>query len=134
MSLPPSSSRTYLPLNMEDKITFQDFTQQYGRAEFIICPIFRHGKCKRVYITALQQKREIRDWVLDLPYAVECVWFSSWVHKGLSEPRIWRQYYCKEHKCLTSELYVPTGSGCMTFEVCFGDTFRINFDVPEVQK
>lgn len=49
-------------------IGFKDRTDSYGRAEFILCPIYKRGKIVELFVYARQQK--------DIKYFLH--WKSEW--------------------------------------------------------
>ena len=95
-------------------IKFEGVVQNYGRAQFMICPIFKNGKIRKVFIYPRQQpnakhfyvfENEMNGWEgLDLG---ECMY----AEKKLSFPHVWVTHWCKEHKCHSMLLYVPQFSG-----------------------
>lgn len=116
-------------ITVKNTISFVDLSQMYGRAEFTFCPVFKHGKCDTIYIQALQQEREDKFFVLELKdYKINCLHIESWSYKGIEAPRIWRQFWCKEHKCLTNEVYVPPKTSKIVFGLNFGNTLTVRFE------
>lgn len=108
-----------------DRIYFTALTKEYGKAEFNICPVYKRGKLKKLYLYPRQQ-----------PYAKEFFVYTfnsppldwsilSWVHQGLDEPFIWLHYWCKEHKCASFSVYTPPQA--KYFEVHALSNFSINF-------
>lgn len=94
-----------------------------GRAEFSICPVYRYGKLKEMYIFPNQQRDVDTYYKAVFNYAPLDFSIQSWV--GLDTPKIWLHYWCKLHKCAGFRLYVPTDS--KYFDVHFLSGFSINF-------
>lgn len=109
-----------------DTIPFIEYTQRLGRAEFIICPVYKYGCLNEVFIYRKQQE-EIKDFYhwKSLGRVKRELNFSSF--DGLSDAKIWRTFFCKEHKTNSIELYVPIESSKILFHVysfCVSITFR----------
>lgn len=100
------------------RVFFHATHPRYGRAEFEFCHVFKRGKLQTVFIYPRQQE------VAPIYYRIDCKGRSefcvgSWGHHGLSEPRIWQQYYCREHKGFVMRVYVPPEA--TYFDVGYGD-------------
>jgi hypothetical protein len=120
-------------IHITDKILYDARHPKYGRAEFQICPIFKYGKLKQVIITRAQQDRQDRQFILnvakDMPNA-NMFQIEAWTHLTES-PRIWREFWCKEHKTICHETYVPPVTDEMVFDYHFGNTVSIRFQNSE---
>jgi len=81
--------------------------QSYGTAEFSFCPTWYRGKLKCVYIYHLQQRDVEFYYRIDLPKRTDFR-VTNW--RGVSEPRIWIFFHCKDHKCMGMRAYVPRDS------------------------
>lgn len=105
-------------------IRFKPVHEKYGRAEFDICPIFKYGKLQKVFVFRRQQET-------DETYEIEAQGqtafeISTWLHKGFEHPRIWRNWWCKEHKTIAFSVYVPPQTNIIKFDSL--STFEIKFD------
>ena len=110
------------------KIIFKDMHERFGHAQFQFCPIFKYGRLKKVMIYRIQQEEK------DKVYELECqgqkeFQICTWTHKGLVHPNIWREFYCKEHKAICHDVYVPLGSNVIRFDSL--STFMIRFEKEE---
>ncbi len=103
------------------RIFFKNSHPNYGRAEFAICPQFKYGRIKRVYLTTRQQEPQ-RGWVFPEVNS-DCYSISSWV--GLDEPRVWLTNWCKEHKTQMTSFYVPDNSEFLDIHIL--STFSLYF-------
>lgn len=99
-------------------------TDRWGVAEFSVCPVYKYGKLKEFHMYSIQQEEDIH-YVYKFDYAPLDFSISSWTHKGISTPRIWINYWCKEHKCASFRFYVPESD---FFTVNVLSNFSINFD------
>ena len=105
-------------------IRFKALHDRYGRAEFDICPIFKYGKLKKIFVFRRQQdKAEC--------YEIEAqgqkeFQIGTWTHKGFDVPNVWRNWWCKDHKTIAFSVYVPPQTDIITFD-CLS-TFGIHFD------
>jgi hypothetical protein len=102
------------------KIRFQPLHKDYGRAEFVVCPIWKRGRIVKVYITTVQQEPG-RQFVVDT-YS-DTMSIQSWV--GTGPPKIWLQGRCKEHKTYFTRFYVPADAAYMQVR-CLSN-FSLNF-------
>lgn len=105
------------------KVFFRAMSPQYGSAEFEFCHVFKRGKLQTVYVYPKQQE------VPNIYYRIDChgrseFCIGSWSHKGIDEPRVWRQFYCRDHKGFVMNVYVPKNAN--HFVVGYGD---IHFDM-----
>jgi hypothetical protein len=119
-------------ITVDDKIPYVDCTKRYDMAEFGICTRFFRGRLTDIYFTRMQQPSEKqRQYHLnvkeDFPHLrVTCFCIDAWSHKT-DHPRIWRQFWCKEHKAICHETYVPRHTNSIEFNLNFGDTITIRF-------
>jgi len=94
-----------------DEVHFRWRTKNLGKAEFGFCPIFKRGKLKEIYIYPLQQEDCLTHYKIELGYqtdlSIEST--SDLLTRG-QEPFIWAHFWCKEHKCTSFRLYVPSES------------------------
>jgi len=114
-------------ITIKDTISYEPIHKDYGRAEFVFCPIFKEGIMKRLYIYALQQERKIRRWILKIDIPVTTFHIESWAHKT-NPPHIWREFWCKQHKTISHEVYVPDNTNKITFSYFFGNSLSIRFE------
>jgi hypothetical protein len=116
-------------LELKDKIQYKPLHPSYGRAEFVFCPVFKYGKMKELFIFRRQQDED-ENYHLDLKKLgfkkTICFDITSWSHKT-DDPHIWRNPYCKEHKCLAFWVYVPNNTDTIEFEYHFGEELTIRF-------
>jgi len=110
-------------LKDNDKIPFRESDPDYGRAEFVICPVYKRGKLKDMYIYPAQQ-RDVHTFYHAV-FTSSPLDFSFSSYDDLDEPKIWIHFWCKEHKSASFRLYVPVGS--QYFEVHRLSNFSINF-------
>ena len=90
-----------------DKIPFTALSKKYGRAEFQICPVYKRGKLKELYLYPRQQGDATHYFVYIFKNAPRTWSVTSWTHMGVSEPYVWLNFWCEEHKAPSSNLYVP---------------------------
>lgn len=107
-------------------VEFVDMTQKYGRAEFVVCPQFKRGKLVKLSIYPKQQENAnyFLEWEAQSNGKNR---FSVQGYEGLGEPFLWNHFYCKEHKCQSFRMYVPTEAKYIWFSeysdnVCIGFT------------
>ena len=92
---------------------FEAVTQNYGRAEFVVCPIIIRGKIREVYIYPLQQPNAKNYFYVENKDGWNGIHFGTLLlenNKGIDQPCVWKTFYCKEHKCHSFEFYVPKSS------------------------
>ena len=105
-------------------IRFKPRHDKYGHAEFTICPIFKYGKLKKVFVFRRQQDTSEC-------YEIEAqdqkeFQIGTWTHKGFDVPNIWMNWWCKEHKTIAFAVYVPIQTNIIEFDSL--STFGIRFD------
>ncbi|MEK0338014.1 MAG: hypothetical protein QQN41_11330 [Nitrosopumilus sp.] len=105
-------------------IKFDPIHKRYGRAEFDICPIFKYGKLKKIFVFRRQQET-------DECYEIEAqdqkeFQINTWTHKGFDNPNIWMNFWCKDHKTICFRVYVPPRTNIIEFDSL--STFEIRFD------
>jgi len=86
-------------------IPFKWLTHKYGRAEFLVCPIYKRGKLIEYFIYAKQQENITNYWHFYNERQEKDLFITS--YNGLKDPTVCRTFYCKEHKTICIELYVP---------------------------
>jgi hypothetical protein len=112
---------------------FEWMTEQYGRAEFVICPIWKGSSIKEVFIHPAQQPDAKHYYHIkgnwkgisfgDLLFNYDTI---KGVQSKLNSPKVWMTMWCKEHKCQSFRLYVPRNSN--SFFVSTGlEKFCINW-------
>lgn len=87
-------------------------TKQYGHAEFIICPIIKRGKMKKVMMYPVQQPEAKHYYEVTHPDGWSGIDFGTYLKNNnqLEKPWVWNTHYCKEHKSHSFRLYVPRES------------------------
>jgi hypothetical protein len=83
-----------------------------GRAEFNVCIRYLRGKVREVFIYPRQQRR-FNYWHRAGYFDQD---FTIGSYGELGKPEVWRVGWCKEHKCQTLEIYVPTGSAFLRID------------------
>ena len=108
-------------------ILYKPIDESLGRAEFEICPIFKDGFLKEIVFFRKQQRTH-EEITLNLGKDSKIITFyiDSWTHKKDS-PRIWREYWCKEHETICHNVYVPPKTNKIEFKLNFGDSITIRF-------
>ena len=115
-----------------DTIHYTPKTERYGRAEFTLCPVFKYGYLRELYIYPRQQPDiQMNDTYFKLSLndlKIEVIDFSAY---GLADfydfPRFWTTNWCKEHKCYSLTFYVPTEANMFTITTHFGNTLSFEF-------
>lgn len=107
---------TEVKLANEEEIPFEWLSTDYGRAEFTICPVFRRGKLVKCVIYPRQQPKADKFFV----WEGQASGLNFQGYQGLDSPNIWRTFWCKEHGCHSIELYVPTDSKILWFNLSIG--------------
>lgn len=122
-----NEERTLKVIKFGQPITFVSTTHDYGRAEFVICPVFRRGIMRELYIDPRQQPQYFKEWFqIDLDgIPANQMHFSGYPKEN--DPEIWRSFWCKEHKCFSIELYVSASSHYFEVQPHFGDTVDLEF-------
>lgn len=106
-----------------------------GHAEFLFCPVWSRGRMRELHIYPRQQRVPVYCYTLDLSECrISDFSFSSWTYMGIEHPWCWRMWWCKEHKGVSYEVYVPKNTSQMSFELYFGNSIEIRFDSPEASK
>ena len=106
--------KNYGAEDFSPKIKFDDMHPKYGHAEFQICPIFRYGKLKKVILYRSQQETSEG---YEIPaFNQKEFQICTWTSQGFEHPNIWREFWCKEHKCICHEVYVPKGTNTIEFD------------------
>lgn len=105
-------------------IRFKPMHDRYGHAEFEICPVFKYGKLKKIFVFRRQQETSEC-------YEIEAqgqkeFQIMTWTHKGFDVPNIWMEFWCKEHKTICHRVYVPKQTDIIVFDNL--STFGIRFD------
>lgn len=97
-------------------IPFEAMHKRYGRAEFTICPVYKYGYLRQCYIYH-QQQEDVHFYYL---WEGKANGYSFTGYEGLEPPRIWTSEWCKEHKCNSVRLYVPTDSKFLKISLAVG--------------
>jgi hypothetical protein len=119
-----------IKLKPKDKIKFVPITERWGRAEFEICPVFKYGYLREIWIVPRQQEIHDTRYLLEIPKEFKTREFSitAWTHKNIDLPDIWRNFWCKEHKTICFETYVPNNTNVLTFEIYHLTGVNLRFD------
>jgi len=115
-----------IKLKLTDKIEFTPMTDNYGHAEWILCPVFKYGKLKKICLHPLQQPDKS-----GIIYEIEThnqkeFAIKTWQHKGMEFPNIWRNWWCKEHKTIAFDFYID--KRCNQISFCSLSCFEILFE------
>lgn len=124
------TKRKIIQIKLSDKIKYKPITQRLGRAEFVICPIFKYGYLREIFIYRVQQETS-EIYHLDLEKElngsrINVFHITSWTHKR-DEPSIWQNFWCKKHKTISFEIYVPNNTNMIEFDFHFGNDLTIRF-------
>lgn len=111
------------------EIRFKPMHKDYWHAEFDICPVFKNGKLKKVFVCRRQQG-------INECYEIEAqnqkeFQIATWTFKGFDLPNIWMNWWCKEHKTIGFSVYVPKQTNIITFDSL--STFCIRFEKEDLQ-
>ena len=118
------NGKKYGEKGYDPTIKFEPMHKDYGHAEFDICPVFKYGKLKKVFVYRMQQET-------NEAYEIEAqnqkeFQISTWTHKGFDKLSVWRNWWCKNHKTISFSVYVPIQTNIMEFSSL--STFGIYFD------
>lgn len=118
----------YKTITVHDIITYNALDENLGRAEFDICPVFKNGIIREIFLIRIQQNVN-EGFRLKMPKGYNARVFSitSWTHKT-EAPKIWRNYWCKDHKAICFQTYVPNNTTKIVFDLHFGNTIDIRFE------
>lgn len=93
-----------------EKIDFEWLTKDLGHAEFVLCPVYNRKKViSKLYIYPKQQKDQKYFFVIKNKNSdnsglnLGCLLINN----ELQHTNVWTTYYCKEHKTMALQLYVP---------------------------
>ncbi len=110
-----------------DFIEYIPRTDNYGCAEFFICPVFSGVFIKELHITPLQQ-------VTNKVYVLKLNPGSTYQQVSFSPPidspiNIWMSGWCSIHNCYGLRFYVPKDERytCMYIEPHCGDTIGLEW-------
>lgn len=103
-------------INVLSIIKYKEVHAEYGRAEFTFCPVFKRGYLHKLWIYRKQQGyaegfvfNVSKEYPRINQFAIE-----SWMHKT-EHPKIWQNGWCKEHKCVLFDVYVPRSTSRIVF-------------------
>jgi hypothetical protein len=111
-----------------DSIEFVERTENYGRAEFVMCTQYKRKKIVALFIYPRQQENVENYYVWRGNGRVD---LSIGSYHGLDYPEIWFFSYCSEHKCQSFRIYVPNGSRFLHLNVLSG--ISLNFTRTKVK-
>lgn len=113
-------------ITINDVIKYQLLHPSYGRAEFEVCPVFKHGKMTELFIYRRQQ--DTSDiYRLVIPQAMKIDRFHI-ESLNNEQPHTWMEMWCKLHKTITHKVYAPNGTSQISFGFHCGDTITIRFE------
>jgi phenylpropionate dioxygenase-like ring-hydroxylating dioxygenase large terminal subunit len=99
-----------------DVVFFTPRTDNYGTAEFEICPVWKRKKLSEVWIYPAQQPDKKEYYHISVGYSAS-FGANSWTHKGIVAPKVWMFFWCAEHKTTAMRLYVPHNSNCFIVSI-----------------
>ena len=117
-------------LKEEEKIFFIPSTENYGSAEFMVCPVFKYGKLRDLFIYPRQQPDKGGTYWHIKCWGQKAFQVRSWTHKGFENPNIWCNFWCNEHKCLSFDIYPPKKANYFSVSMFVG-TLELLFDYEE---
>ena len=99
-------------LKINDVIKFEPIMQHFGRSEFMICPVFKHGYLDKIYIEPLQpeslESNELRKtYVFDCKGKKQNSFRITTKQPQYEKPSIWCNFWCIKHKTIAFRVYVP---------------------------
>lgn len=116
-------------ITTDDMIRYDVMHPRWGRAMFEICPVFRYGKMRKLYI--YRRSQPIHEcFIMDIDARfmnVTCFDITSWTHKT-EHPMIWRHPWCAEHGCVSFWVYAPLDTDRIRFEPHFASDLTIRFE------
>jgi len=110
-----------------DEIKYVPRTHDYGRAEFTICPVFKRGIIRELYIYPRQQPDAKHFYKLVPMGKYRIIDFTYYGGDFNDCCRIWQTWWCKEHKCFSLEFYVPNEGDSFKVNCHFGDTISLEW-------
>ena len=115
-------------ISIGDSISYKYEDKNYGRAEFVVCPVFKRGIMRECYIYPMQQPEYFEKYFkIDLSGRKTRVISLSSHPPFEADPRVWMMFWCKEHKCFSFELYVADNTARLEIDYHFGDTLCLDF-------
>lgn len=117
-------------LKSRETISFVPMTTYFGRAGFVFCLKYEDIKLTNIFITPKQQPFSKERFVINCYENIKYLFTTSWIHKYIQPPDIWRHFWCPDHQAPAFELYVPNNSDCFLVDMC-SDTVMIIFDKKE---
>lgn len=95
----------------EDEYVSFDWKTNNGRAEFVLCPIFKYGKLRKLCIYPMSQPNAKHFYEIENKEGWGGIDFSGLlINDKLEDPHIWTTHFCKEHKTHSLSFYVPKKS------------------------
>ena len=118
-----------ITIRIGESISYKDMDKDYGRAEFVVCPVFKRGIMRECYIYPKQQPEYFDKYFkIDLSEYGKTQSIHSSGYPALeADPKVWMMSWCKEHKCFNFELYVAKGTSRLEINYHFGDTLCLDF-------
>ena len=127
MTIPGNATEKKIKeIQLGDRIGYVPSTPNYGRAEFVICPVFKRGYLIELYVFPKQQETTTWCYKLTLPHGITVIGFACY---GKENIKVWTSGWCKEHKCYSLEFYVPADDACRSikFATHFGNNLALEF-------
>ena len=129
----PSSSLAPVDITLAETIPYKAMDDtpgggNLGRAEFQFCPVWKRGIMVELLIYRAQQRDKTKAYRLPLAEAGRVTTFSFDARVEHERPRPWRMFWCKEHKNVTYEVYVPSGTDQIKFRPHFGNSLDVYFE------
>lgn len=122
-----------------DTIHYEPYTEEYGMAEFEICPIWRRKAFwkKKVLVKVLiypRQQPNAKCFYEIIPsnhywngISFGCYFnIEDKVRNQIENPNIWTSYWCKKHKCHSFRFYPPRSATKIQISTSLG-AFKMNW-------
>jgi hypothetical protein len=84
-----------------------------GRAEFVFCAIFKRGRLDKMFISRKQQRNDDRYYFCE---GLNSESFRFVQEGSMYSLPIWRTAFCKDHKSVRFDVYVPTNTKRLKIE------------------
>lgn len=100
------------------EISFDWFTPEYGRAEFVICPILKKDRIVKIYLSPLQQPNAKHYFTPVSPHdGWSGIDFGDLLtsENTVEYVHVWQTSFCKQHNSHSFRFYVPKGSKSFFF-------------------
>lgn len=118
-------------LKENQKYPFIAKTDRYGVAEFCVCPVYKYGKLVEFNMFSQQQEKQSH-YQYKFDYKPLDWSIRSWTHKGIEQPYIWINFWCKEHKCSSFRFYVPKNANHFTVSTLSNFSIDFGYENPDL--